>query len=740
MKTDGLNPAGTTTLAEGLLLQYKGRGAGSPLRITHVFKSSVYVMPYSTAAGARTARKPRRLSRRDVEEDLKAGKAELCKLELPDEFYRTHPVSMQDETPDKQRKKPERTIDIAFEWIAPLIKKFDAESNMKRARFRSDIQRRTEELAMSFTTIYRILLRYYYFGRVREGLMPMVPGPEHGTGKTTQAAPSGPKSKAALQRRGRQPVEAATLGENTFVVTPQDVDDMIRAAKRAAKRKSDLSYAHDQYMKREFAKRHPDEFHDWINKRCVLPVTERQFAMYTKAHANYEQEVLDNIPALAGNDPGTSVRASGPGEIYEADATGGRIDVVGKDASGEPVLLYRPWIYLLIDRWSRFIVSVYVTLGAPSWEEFKYVLLLAFTPRVARFRCLGIEVDESRCPRGRVPSAVAHDRGSELVSITNLKASVEQLRMESLTMPPLTPNARLIERSIRELKRNMARMGLPGVFAERPIDRQSKRVAESAQKAAASSLRDVYRCVLKVVDEHNNKPHQALKGNLRLIQAGVPPTPAKAYLWGCEHMTGARVSPLTEKDLLRMLLSVGKGSIAKSRVKFEKRTYEPVDAAALALANESTAHARGVEIRYDKTFREELHVVTSTGEWSLWRMVDSDRQRTRGFLMEEEAALEKQGALLWAIAKNDRKIESATAETKGPSPSRRPARHASRDEVRARRGSQTRKLKESLTGRKNDLPDRPPPSKGKAHARNWKDLEKEERLKIINRTSQRRPS
>ena len=31
---------------------------------------------------------------------------------------------MQGETPDKQRKKPERTIDIAFEWIAPLIKKF----------------------------------------------------------------------------------------------------------------------------------------------------------------------------------------------------------------------------------------------------------------------------------------------------------------------------------------------------------------------------------------------------------------------------------------------------------------------------------------------------------------------------------------------------------------------------------------------------------------------------------------
>lgn len=738
MKPDGLIAAGTTTLEVGLLIRYNGRGAGLPLRIAQLFKASVYVMPYSTAAGARSARKPRRLSRHNAEDDIKSGKAELCKLELPEEFYRPHPIPQQDES-RKQLREPERTIDIAFEWIAPLVKKFDVEINLQRVRFKSEIQKRADELAMSFTTVYRTLLRFYYFGRVREGLTPMVPGPEAGTGKTIDAPPPGPSSTASAKRRGRQPVEASKFGKNTFVVGDDDVADMIRSAKRTAKRrKSDLTHAHDQYMKSEFKKRHPEVFDDWINERCVLPVTERQFAMYTKAFADYEQEVLDNIPALAGHDPGTSVHASGPGEIYEVDATGGRIDVVGKDASGEPVLLYRPWIYLLIDRWSRFIVSVYVTLGAPSWEELKYVLLLAFTPRVARFRCLEIEIDENRMPRGRVPFAIAHDRGPELVSITNLKSLVEQLRTESLTPPPLTPNARLIERAIRELKRNMARKGLPGVFVERPIDPVAKRAAKKAQSAAASSLRDVYRCVLKVVDEHNNKPHKALKGSLRLIQAGIPPTPAQAYLWGCEHMTGARVSSLAEKDLMRMLLSVGKGSIANSRVKFEMRAYEPVDPAALALANESTSRAKQVEIRFDKTFREELYVVTSTGEWSLWRMIDSDRQQTRGFLMEEEAALKRQGALLWAVAKNRSKIESATANTKRPATLRQPARHASREEVKVHRGRQTRNLKESLTGRKTDLPDHPAPSKPRAP--NWRDLEKEERLKIINRTSQRRSS
>ena len=229
MKPDGLIAAGTTTLEVGLLIRYKGRGAGLPLRITQLFKASVYVMPYSTAAGARPARKPRRLSRRNAEDDIKSGKAELCKLELPEEFYRPHPIPQKDES-GKQQKEPERTIDIAFEWIAPLVRKFDVESNLQRARFKSEIQKRADELAMSFTTVYRTLLRFYYFGRVREGLTPMVPGPEAGTGKTIDAPPPGPSSTAPAKRRGCQPVEASKFGKNTFVVGDDDVADMIRSA------------------------------------------------------------------------------------------------------------------------------------------------------------------------------------------------------------------------------------------------------------------------------------------------------------------------------------------------------------------------------------------------------------------------------------------------------------------------------------------------------------------------------
>jgi len=741
MTPDGLVAAGTTSLAAGLLIRYKGRSAGCPLRITQVFKSCIYVMPYSTPAAARSARKPRQFSRTLAERDIKSGKAELCKAELPEEFHRKHPAPRQNDSVHDQGEKKPSTIDIAYGWIAPIVKKFDVESNLKRTRFKAEIRNRADELAISQTTVRRTLLRYYYFGRVREALVPMVTGPEPGTGRTVGSSPSHRKAKKAPQRRGRQPVLASELGKNTFVVTDVDVEDMVRAAERAARKHLDLAEALDaEYMRHEFAKRHPKEFDDWINERCVPPVTERQFAMYTKAHGKYEREVVENIPALAGNDPGTSVRASGPGEIYEIDATGARIEAVDKSDPDDPVLLRTPWIYLVIDRWSRYIVAFYVTFGAPSWEELKYALLLAFTPRVARFRALGLEVDETRSPRGRIPFALAHDRGSELVSISNLRACVEELRIESLTMPPLTPNARLIERCIREIKRNMTREGLSGTYAKRPLDPKSRRAARLARFKAGTALREIYKCLLKIVDRHNNKPHTALKNNLRLIQAGVPPTPVAAYLWGCEHITGARVSSLAEKDLIRMLLATGSGSISDSRVKFNKRSYEPADAAALALANKSTSRARSVTVKFDKTFREELYVVTSTGEWSLWRMTESDRQKTRGIMMEEDAELEKQGALSSARAENRSKIKRATAK---PSRSARPkqqARPAGREEVQSRRTKETIKVKEALTNRAKESSQSPPPSRTGARTLSWKDLEKAQRTRTINRNIQRRSS
>ncbi|WP_076997806.1 DDE-type integrase/transposase/recombinase [Variovorax sp. KK3] len=633
--------------------------------------------------------------------------------------------------------RDKQTCDIALSWIAPLIETFDVEANLARKRFKSEIQNRADELDMRFLTLWRLILRYYYFGRIKEGLTPLVPGPEPGTNKVVSTSEGQRDQNSVRHRRGRQPLLTGRRVTNTFVVDEEDVLEMVSATKRCTHGPTTLVAAHDDYMTTEFAKRYPEIYADYMSGLRVLPVTYAQFRRYMKAHIEFDEDIARNLPALAGNDPGHPSDTSGPGDIYEVDATGGRIALVTIDEYGNAILVGSPWIYIVVDRWSRYIVSIYVTLGSPSWEEVKYALLVAFTSRVSRFRFLGIEISDEVWPVGRVCSVMAHDRGSEFIGGCYLEAAVQDLRIESHTMPPFKPDCRaVIERLNLALKKRMASSRLPGVYADRPLDPPSRRHTKNAQNIAATSLRDIYSSLINIVIDHNNAPHKMLESDERMIQAGVPPTPQAAYLWGCRELTGARVSPLTEQDLMHRLYSVGTGSIAKERLKFEKRLYEPSDEKAIPLARSSTSNPRSVKVRFDKTFPEEAFVVSKTGAWSSWKMIETDRQQIRGVTIDEEKALETPGKLLKAEAE-DRSRRRRYSQRKSIAPARQPPIHANKAETAVLRHDDTSEMKQGLTGR-NSEPTINTTAHSAAATPSWKQLEDAERVAIISRTIERR--
>lgn len=463
-----------------------------------------------------------------------------------------------------------------------------------------------------------------------------------------------------------------------------------------------------------------------------------QFWRWVKAYRNFAAEVVGNIPALDSTSPGKSSHSSGPGEVYEADASGLRVELVHTDPAGEIVRLGRPWIYLMIDRWSRYIVSVYVTYGAPSWEELKYLLLIAFGPR-NRFRCLGIEIDETRSPRGRIPSVVCRDRGSDFSADSTIKSNVEQLRMEWVALPPQCPDAKaVVERVFRDLKKYMYSTGVRGVYALRPINPTARREAKTAQRTATATLQQIYRIVLKYVDQHNNRPHSALKKNLQLAQAGVPPTPVAAYLWGCKNLTGVKLCSLSEKTLMRKLLSVGKGSITNSQVKFEGLHFDPVDTAAHTLAATSTSRPHQVEVHFDRTFRDEIYVVSRTGKWSRWSLVEADRILIHGITREEEPYYREVAALQSALSENRSRIERLKQKREKTSSAKQPARKGSQEETRARRKAEMHGVKSGITRRRSPATKKTAPNT--INTLDWQKLEAEERLKVINRTRERTSS
>jgi transposase InsO family protein len=168
------------------------------------------------------------------------------------------------------------------------------------------------------------------------------------------------------------------LGENEFVANADDVADMLAALTRVARKavtsnpgvgRTSFAAGYREWLKFDLKRRHPILHRRWSDGRHVLPLTQSQYYRYVKKYAALPDELASAIPALHKPRSGNALLCRGPGEVYELDATGGQIVLITKGGK-----VYRPVIYIIIDRWSRFIVSVFVSLRPCSWEVLRTAL------------------------------------------------------------------------------------------------------------------------------------------------------------------------------------------------------------------------------------------------------------------------------------------------------------------------------------------------------------------------------
>jgi hypothetical protein len=275
-------------LKPGLVLEVAQTSPSVLLRITHVFSHAIYVMPVFTANMARYAVRPFQQLRSLVVQRLETGIWRIGRLRLPQEFL--------DNTPPTGSEKD--LIIGAFSAIEPLVEQFEDQRNLVRTKFNLLINRRAEELDISPVSVRRMLLRYYYFGRLKNALLPLRPGrligPQRPT-STDSAAGTG-EERQQPKRRGRQPIESKDLGPNTFVVTEEDVTDMIECFETLATNgKITQVAAHEEYLLSYFSERHPKQYTDYLEKKCPLPVTLRQFRAITNRNAVLSRDVMKNV-------------------------------------------------------------------------------------------------------------------------------------------------------------------------------------------------------------------------------------------------------------------------------------------------------------------------------------------------------------------------------------------------------------------------------------------------------------
>lgn len=705
----------------GLILRI-GEADFRYLRITHVFEECIYAMWVSEPEQARYARRPNKILLKELNQLIKNNPSQWGRLALPSALA-VLPL------PDSERQ---HDLDNAWHLIKPLIESFESEFNLSRTRFSYLIRERSKALDVKFLTLFRMTLRYYYFGRTRLALMPLPPGVNADEGGYQNTLVKYAEGKIKIKRRGRQSILAQDLGINDFVVLEEDISDMIASLKTCLRRGPTYkSLAHEEYLATKFRIRHPEIHAAYLSGAIPEPVTARQFSYYIKKHADLDDELAKNLRSLERKKGYLgSTNASGPGEVYEIDATIGRFYLVSDEES--PTLLGKPTIYLIIDRWSRFVVAVYISLRSPSYEEVRHALLIAFTSREKRFKALGIDIDDKRWPIGHMPAVICPDRGSDFMSEAMEQAVVQDLRIELTPLPPLCPDGKpIVERFIREIKRRMAGWGIKGVYADRPMDPHTKRSARKAEEAAVHTLADAYRILIEIVVDHNNRPHTTLKRKRELVKNNIAPVPREAYLWGLQNITGLRKAPLTDEDYQKLLLSTGKASISNGIVKYKQRPYLPDNEAAYELGAKSSTKAKSIDIRLDKTNPHEIYVVTARREWALFKISPGAAKELSGITLDEEEVLSSQTNKLWAKAEHTSRVERVTAKSiksRSTLKLKQPAIRLEKSDMLAARQKETAAIKQKLTGKKTTSQSEqaitPPTS-------NWVELEEQERLKSL---------
>jgi len=697
------------------------------LRLTHVFDDGVFAMWVAEAERVRYAKRPRFLGWDDVEK-LAAGGSTWGRIVLPPQLS-TKPE------PDSPEAA---TLDSNWALIAPLVKLFEKKQNLSRQHFTALVRDHAAKTGSAERSLLRLLFRYFYFGNSRNALQPFVPGPK--PGENGYPAPAGNSPTSAQKRRGRRNVLSDEVNPNTFVVSQLDIEDMVGCYKQLLRQgPTNKTIAHEQYLAKQFRARHPKLYDDYINGRSLEPITYRQFYYYLNAELELSEDLAKNERHLRRNTTArNALHAAGPGELYEIDSTGGRLFLISTDE--EPVVVGKPTIYLLVDRWSRFVVSAYLSLRAPSYEEVRSTLLIAFTSREARFARLGVDVSDERWPVGRMPAAICPDRGSDFMSDSMEQSVVNDLLIDLTPLPPLCPDGKaIVERLIRTIKQRMAASGMKGVYADRPLDPVTKRAARKAEAAAVHTLSDAYRALVEIICEHNNRPHPALRSRKILTLHGIEPTPRNAYLWGLDSITGLRSPPYSDEDYERLLLATDKASISDGFLRYKKRTYAAENEAAVDLIRKSPRKAMAVAVRVDKTFPTEVFVPDRRGVWAKFSMAEGGAKDIEGISLDEEEAFEGRTARLWARAdlssRRERVAARGAKQAKSSRGTAAPVRVSKSEQQEARR-RETSKLKSRLHSKPLAAPADEVPSSPSANS--WAELERQEQAQMLEHIRKQR--
>ncbi|HHH0803601.1 TPA: transposase [Yersinia enterocolitica] len=354
-----------------------------------------------------------------------------------------------------------------------------------------------------------------------------------------------------------------------YILGSADKDKFSKALKKYFLKKNGLT------LSKTYKSMLRDYFSDEIRladaKGCSPHIpTQKQFNYWTKKLFSKDQIILarttenDYLRNKRGVLGSVTQASMFPGSFYEIDATVADVHIVSE--FGAQYLLGRPTIYVIVDRASRMIVGLHVSLFHASWRAARQALANCFLPKKDYCQQFGIEIDESEWPCAHIPQSLVCDNGEMI----GLKPNQVVTPMTELKFtPPYRPDCKgVVEKRFDILNKDIIH-DLLGSTRGGQIVRGSR----DPRKDSIYTLSQLTVHLIQAVLEHNRSIINDLaQTSSLLIENDLSPTPINYWkIHLIKHRHALKSSD--KNEVISRLLPPAEVSMTRSGIHYNGLYY-----------------------------------------------------------------------------------------------------------------------------------------------------------------------
>ncbi|RDI37523.1 Mu transposase C-terminal domain-containing protein [Falsibacillus pallidus] len=450
-------------------------------------------------------------------------------------------------------KKYKKNRDANWEVIKDIVAE---EPAIYHSKYRGPLVEETRErTGRSKKEIYRLLKRYWFYGKTKNALL----NNYFNCGVTT-------KPKQYKKNPGPKPKD-----KNGWILTERDKEIFKKAIKKFhIEQKMNLTATH-QHLCEEWY--HTGYFRE---HGVMVPIVEadktpsfRQFMYWYNKEYSYMEKYSNKKGKRKAEmeirymDGDSTERALSTGYLYEIDSTPADIILVAEDRR---TIIGTPTLYIVKDVFSRMIVGFHASLSPASKIEIMVSMVNTASDKVEFCKQYGIHIDESDWPCKNLPLYLAGDRG-ELKSrwaenLVNIKVDVDNAPSYRGDLKPFVEqHFRLTNDEIREL---LYRVGAkPPKMIERG-DEDPKR------KAALTIYEFTQFMIIQILTFNKSALPKNFLVTKEMFEDKVELTPLGIWKW----KEGSSLFHEEPRDLLVYnLLPKGQATITRGGIKFSDMCY-----------------------------------------------------------------------------------------------------------------------------------------------------------------------